>query len=616
MGARARLNVFDIGTLRRHRSLLLQSFDLAAWLSSYVVMGLLMKAAYPAVPVSIVDCVAAGVAGGVLFLLLASPFRVHQGRSPVGSFEEALLIAPIAAIVGVLVAAIDMWAHSFRAIVAFAAPWMALMLLLWVRGVYRVVRDNVLLASTPGGRSEPVVILGAGEGARQLIGALMRDPSSPWTPVALLDDDPFKRYRRLRGVPVMGGTDQLARTAARLGAGTAILAIPTAPAALVRSVSSVAAEHGLQLKILPGPYELRDRPRVNISDVRDLHVSDILGRRQIETDLATIAGYLADRRVLVTGAGGSIGSELCRQIAQFNPRELIMLDRDESALHAVELAIHGRGLLDGDNTVLGDIRDRQFVMHLFEERRPEVVFHAAALKHLPLLEKAPGEAIKTNVWGSLNVLDAAAKVHVGRFVNISTDKAANPSSVLGYSKRLAEGLTAAVAEEADGSFLSVRFGNVLGSRGSVLTAFASQISAGGPVTVTDPGVTRYFMTIQEAVELVIQAGAIGRPGEVLVLDMGEPVSIDSVARHLIGISGDDVEVVYTGLRPGEKLHEELFGDGEVDVRPEHDLISHATVPAYDRIDALELDPALESQRIRSALALACEGLADRVRQET
>ena len=576
-------------------------------------MGLLMQGAYGGAHIGLAVCPAAGLAGGVLFLLVATPFRLHQGRSPVGSFEEALQIAPLAATVGVLIAVINMWGHSFAPAIAFAAPWMALMLMLWVRGVYRMVRDNVLLSGSPDGVREPAVILGAGEGARQLVGALMRDPRSPWTPVALLDDDPLKRYRRLRGVPVVGRIDRLAQTATKLGATTAILAIPTADAALVRSVSAVAADHGLQLKILPGPYELRDRPNVTISDVRDIHVSDILGRRQIETDLASIAGYLADKRVLVTGAGGSIGSELCTQIAKFNPRELIMLDRDESALHAVELAIYGRGLLDGENTVLGDIRDRQFVMQLFDERRPQVVFHAAALKHLPLLEKAPGEAIKTNVWGSLNVLEAAAAVGVERFVNISTDKAANPTSVLGYSKRLAEGLTAAVAEDADGSFLSVRFGNVLGSRGSVLTAFASQIAAGGPVTVTHPGVTRYFMTIQEAVELVIQAGAIGRPGEVLVLDMGEPVSIDSVAHHLIAISGEDVEVVYTGLRQGEKLHEELFGVGEVDVRPEHELISHTEVPLYHRSEAHSLSPLGEIKELRAVLAAACEEMQTRMR---
>ncbi len=276
---------------------------------------------------------------------------------------------------------------------------------------------------------------------------------------------------------------------------------------------------------------------VGIRDIRDINLTDVLGRNQLDTDIDAIAGYLTGRRILVTGAGGSIGSELCRQIHRFAPAELMMLDRDESALHAVQLSIHGRAMLDSDDVVLCDIRDARAVTDIFLNRRPEVVFHAAALKHLPMLEQYPAEAVKTNVIGTHNVLEAARLSRVERFVNISTDKAANPASVLGYSKRIAEGLTAAHASKVEGTNLSVRFGNVLGSRGSVLTSFAKQISAGGPVTVTDPDVTRYFMTIEEACQLVIQAAAIGRAGEALVLDMGEPIRIVDVARQLIRQAG-------------------------------------------------------------------------------
>jgi FlaA1/EpsC-like NDP-sugar epimerase len=294
--------------------------------------------------------------------------------------------------------------------------------------------------------------------------------------------------------------------------------------------------------------------------------------------------------VLVTGAGGSIGSELCRQISHYAPAELMMLDRDESALHAVQLSITGRALLDSPDVILADIRDVKHLNQLFDQRRPQVIFHAAALKHLPMLEQYPGEAVKTNVWGTLTVLQAAAAIGVERFVNISTDKAADPVSVLGYSKRIAERLTAHVAAEADGTLLSVRFGNVLGSRGSVLTAFAAQVAAGGPVTVTDPLVTRYFMTVQEAVQLVIQAGAIGQDGEALVLDMGKPVSIDEIARLLAAKSSRAVEIVYTGLRPGEKLHEDLLAADEIDLRPVHRLISHVPVPPLDPQSVLQIDP--------------------------
>jgi FlaA1/EpsC-like NDP-sugar epimerase len=366
-----------------------------------------------------------------------------------------------------------------------------------------------------------------------------------------------------------------------------VIAVPSATAEVVRDVSRVAIDAGLGVKVLPGLSELF-RDFVGVSDLRDLDLTDLLGRHQIETDVQSVAGYLQGKRVLVTGAGGSIGSELCRQIRNFNPAELLMLDRDESALHTVQLSLYGRALLDTPDVILCDIRDREALRSVFASRMPEVVFHAAALKHLPMLEQYPNEGWKTNVLGTLNVLEVSSETGVERFVNISTDKAANPVSVLGYTKRIAERLTAGVATDSARPYLSVRFGNVLGSRGSVVVAFAEQIAAGGPVTVTHPEVSRFFMTIPEAVELVIQAAAIGRPGEALVLDMGAPVRIDDVARQLIDLADRQVQVVYTGLREGEKLHEELFGDGEADHRPLHRAISHVSVPTLraERVRAL------------------------------
>jgi FlaA1/EpsC-like NDP-sugar epimerase len=271
------------------------------------------------------------------------------------------------------------------------------------------------------------------------------------------------------------------------------------------------------------------------------------------------------------------------------------VDREESALHGVQLSIEGRALLDSPDLVLIDIRDRIGLGRLFDRRKPEVVFHAAALKHLPLLENHPGEAVKTNVWGTLALLEVAAASGVERFVNISTDKAADPISVLGYSKRICERLTAHFAAETGRPFLSVRFGNVLGSRGSMLHTFHQQVSDGGPITVTDPDVTRYFMTIEEAVELVIQAGAIGDRGEALVLDMGQPVRIDEVARMLAARAPRRIDIVYTGLRPGEKMHEALLGFGEDDVRPIHPLISHVGVPSLEPHLVQELNPLAECE---------------------
>ena len=368
----------------------------------------------------------------------------------------------------------------------------------------------------------------------------------------------------------------------------------------------------MAVKVLPSSTELLT-DSVGIRDLRDINLTDVLGRNQLDTDIDAIAGYLTGRKVLVTGAGGSIGSELCRQIHRFAPAELMMLDRDESALHAVQLSIHGRALLDSNDVILCDIRDLNALNAVFAERRPDVVFHAAALKHLPMLEQYPAEAVKTNIIGTRNVLDAADLVNVDKFVNVSTDKAANPSSVLGYSKRIAERITSARAQDAEGTFLSVRFGNVLGSRGSVLTSFAKQIAAGGPLTVTHPDVTRYFMTIEEACQLVIQAAAIGGPGEALVLDMGEPIRIQDVARQLMEQSGTPVRIEFTGLREGEKLHEELFGDGEPqDVRPRHPLVSHVPVPAIGDATIADLPIAGEAEDgLRGDGRPVCEPLGRR-----
>lgn len=320
----------------------------------------------------------------------------------------------------------------------------------------------------------------------------------------------------------------------------------------------------------------------------DLH--GLIGARPTTTDLAGVDELVRGRRVLVTGAGGSIGSELCRQLARFDPAEVIMLDRDETALQHVQVSVAGHGLLDTRDVVLADIRDAEAISRVFADRRPDVVFHAAALKHLPMLEQYPDEAWKTNVLGTQNVLLAAVAADVPTLVNISTDKAANPTSVLGQTKRIAERLTAWTAAENGLDYVSVRFGNVLGSRGSMIPLFADLIRAGRPVTVTHPDATRYFMTIPEACHLVIQAAAIAEPGEVLVLDMGEPVRILEVAKRMLEELGGSSEIVFSGLRPGEKLHEDLIGNGETERRPVHPKISHASVPPLPPIELDAADP--------------------------
>ncbi|SDS76803.1 NDP-sugar epimerase, includes UDP-GlcNAc-inverting 4,6-dehydratase FlaA1 and capsular polysaccharide biosynthesis protein EpsC [Actinoplanes derwentensis] len=447
-----------------------------------------------------------------------------------------------------------------------------------------------------------VVLFGAGRAGTLLLRSMLTDPDWRCRPVGLLDDDPGKHRRRLHGVPILGGRDDIGTVLRRTHAGTLIFAVANAGADLVRDVRERTVAAGAEFKVVPSVTELLDHP-VAVDDIRDVQVADLLGRHQIDTGLDGVAGFLTGRRVLVTGAGGSIGSELCRQIHRFHPAELIMLDRDESALQATQLSIDARAGIDDPSIVLADLRDAAHLRQIFHSRRPEVVFHAAALKHLALLQRFPGEAFKTNVLGTLNMLAAAEGVQ--RFVNISTDKAADPTSVLGYSKRVTERLTAWTAGRHPGTFLSVRFGNVLGSRGSVFTTFTAQIADGGPVTVTHPDVTRYFMTVQEAVHLVVQAAAIGRDGEALVLDMGEPVRIAEVARQMVELRPHPVDIRYTGLRPGEKLTETLFGAGEVDTRPFHPLISHVEVPALSAADVARYDPDGAPENTAAGLAELC-----------
>jgi dTDP-glucose 4,6-dehydratase len=513
----------------------------------------------------------------LLQVLFGAAMMLYRGRYRTASFEEIFgLGVTVAAVSGVLLAVALLVLHnqSFPRATAVLAPPIALMAMAGARCLYRASKHRRTSAVHD---AERVLIYGAGDAGYQLIRLISAESDSPYDVVGFIDDARAKRNLRLLGVPVLGTRQQLLEIASERRVDTVILAITKADATLVRAIADLVEGAGLHFKVLPPVNELFGR-RVSLQDVRDVDIADILGRHQVETDLAGIADYVTGRRVLVTGAGGSIGAELARQVHRFGPSELILLDRDESALHGVQLSIYGRGLLDTPDMVLADIRDEQTVTGVFARHRPEVVFHAAALKHLPMLEQYPDEGWKTNVLGTRNVLRAARAHGCQRFVNVSTDKAADATSVLGSTKRTAERLTAWYAQGTSGTYLSVRFGNVLGSRGSMLHTFTSQIRAGGPVTVTHPDITRYFMTIPEACELVIQAGAVGAPGEVLVLDMGQPVSILQVAQRLIAQSGQKIDIVFTGLRAGEKMHEVLLSENERGVRRAHPLITHVPVP--------------------------------------
>ena len=505
---------------------------------------------------------------------------LYFGRCTTGSLDEALTVAGVAAVVGITLSGVVLLSATPqvpRSVPVAAAP-LALALMLAPRLIVRGHRARQ--ARPDRDRARRVIVYGAGRRGQQLVRAMLTESAGGLLPVAILDDDPALRHNRISGIPVRGDGQAVPAVAAETKARLVVVAFDTAAPETMRRLLSTARTAGLEVKTVPPLHELL-RPCAGIADLRELDVADLLGRQQIDTDLDSIADCLTGKRVLVTGAGGSIGSELCRQIHRFGPAELVMLDHDESALHAVQLSLHAEARLDSPEVVLADIRDTQVMRTVLADRRPDIVFHAAALKHLAALERHPGEAWKTNVLGTLGVLGAAIDAGVGKFVNISTDKAANPTSVLGRSKRIGERLVADAAGRTGRTYLSVRFGNVLGSRGSVLTTFAEQLAAGRPVTVTHPDVTRFFMTVPEAVQLVVQAAAIGSSGEVLILDMGEPARIRELAEMLMTLSGRRSKIVYTGLREGEKLHEELFGDGESDWRPLHPLISQIAAPPLD-----------------------------------
>ena len=449
----------------------------------------------------------------------------------------------------------------------------AVLMMFGARFVQRLRR---LARAVPDRRAARTLVIGAGEVGTNLIRPMVTTPGAKYWPVGLIDDAPEKAHVQLYHVRVLGQVEQLSELILQTGSRVVVVAVAEPAPRMLRQVQEIAAEHDVQVKVIPPLHDLLERG-VRPTDLRDISIDDLLGREPVDTNVEDIAVYLTGARVLVTGAGGSIGSVLCEQISRFNPAELIMLDRCETGLQTAQLIVNGNGLLNTKETVLADIRDADALRRIFEEHRPQVVFHAAALKHLPMLERHPDEGWKTNVVGTQNVLEAAAAVGVERFVNISTDKAANPTSVLGHTKRAAEQLTSWMGQQTQQRYLSVRFGNVIGSRGSMLPTFTRLIEQGGPLTVTHPDVTRYFMTIPEACQLVLQAGGIGSTGEVMILNMGEPVKILNIAKRMIAMSGKDVEIVFTGLREGEKLHEELTAEHE-DARPSaHPLINRTVV---------------------------------------
>jgi FlaA1/EpsC-like NDP-sugar epimerase len=465
-----------------------------------------------------------------------------------------------------------------------------LLTLAFVAGT-RLIARSVIEHPRPGSivsRGREVVVVGAGDAGQLIVRELQRNRHLRSTPIGLVDDDPRKKNLRIHGVKVLGRIDDLPKLLREHKPDEVLIAIPSAPGPLRQRIADVCRAEEVAVRTLPALHELISGDLDLAQQLRPVQVEDVLGREPVEVDLAAIASYLAGETVLVTGAGGSIGAELCRQIARVGAGRLVLVDHSEAALFQIERELLEERGFSSAVPVLGDVKDRVKMREVFSRYEPTVVFHAAAYKHVPLLEANPVESVRNNVLGTWTLADVAVEAGADRFVLVSTDKAANPKTVMGQSKAVCEWIVEAygLREDVRTRFVAVRFGNVLNSSGSVIPIFRRQIERGGPVTVTHPEMTRYFMTIPEAVSLIVQAGAIGTAGQVYVLDMGEPVSILELAKNMIRLSGkdeDEIEIRFVGARAGEKLHEVLWSDGE-DVQPtEHAKIRRSTRAPIDGV---------------------------------
>ena len=527
-------------------------------------------------------------------------FRLYNNLWEYASVDEAIQIM-LSVVLSTLAGAVFLWVINVRLpIRVFVASAILLVLIMGgVRMVWRILRrKHPVRASTEVERPRTLIV-GAGEtGSLTITRMASKDPNMPGVPVVATDDDPTKKGSRIHGIKVAGGTDDILSLVEQYDVKQIVVAIPSATATERRHIYSVCTQTDCKLKTLPNIRELRIDELGDVA-LLDVDVADLLGREEIVLDTRIASSYISGETVLVTGGGGSIGSELCRQLAKVAPARIVVFDIYENDAYLLRLELLSE-YDDVDVRVeIGSVCDRKRVDELFERYRPSAVFHAAAHKHVPLMEACPREAIQNNVFGTLNVVRASDKFGVRRFIFISTDKAVNPTSVMGATKRMGEMVIQYYARASKTIFSAVRFGNVLGSNGSVIPLFKKQIAAGGPVTVTHPEIERYFMTVPEATRLVIQAGGMAKGGEIFILDMGEPVKILDLAKNLIRLSGAvGIEIVFTGLRDGEKMYEELLMDEESTLATESRsiMISTGQEIGYEEVAAKldELEEALDS----------------------
>ena len=469
--------------------------------------------------------------------------------------------------------------------------WLTTMFLIGgSRFIWRVFQDSFFNIYLPG-IMKRVLIIGAGDAGALAVRELKNSNYREGLPIGLVDDSPHKQKLKLMGFPVLGTRWDIPYLIKSRNVEEVIIAMPSAPREVIRNITEICEKSGVIIKIMPGIYNYFSG-QVDTSKIRQVEIEDLLGRDQVSLDIDGVAGYLTGETVLITGAGGSIGSELCRQICRFNPKKLILVGRGENSIFDIEQELRSNFMDIHVLTEILDVKDRQKVELVFKKYNPGVVFHAAAHKHVPLMERNPEEALKNNILGTYNVAEISDLTHVKTFVLISTDKAINPTSIMGATKRVAEMIIQSLDLQSQTRFVAVRFGNVLGSRGSVIPTFKKQIAKGGPVTVTHPEMVRYFMTIPEAAQLVIQAGAIAQGGEIFILDMGKPVRILDLARELIRLSGFeldvDMKIEFTGIRPGEKLYEELLtaDEGMTSTKYQRIFVAKASVVNIEGIERL------------------------------
>jgi len=521
--------------------------------------------------------------------LFASVYHLYNKAWQYASVGELIAIVKAVTLSIAATSAMQLIVFQNTYVRALLITWMIHVLLIGgSRFSWRMFRDNIMNKQK---NIKKTLIIGAGSGGTMVARQLLNNKEIDLKPVAFIDDDPKKYKLDILGIPVVGGSNIIAQTVEKYQIENIVIAIPSLKQKEINRIFEECAKTKAKTQIIPKLEDLMIG-KISVNQFREVQVEDLLGREPVDLDIGSISEYVSGKTVLVTGAGGSIGSEICRQICKFSPRKIVLVGHGENSIYQIDMELKRIYQEQIEIVpVIGDIQDRNRMFDVMEEHRPFVVYHAAAHKHVPLMEYNPREAVKNNVFGTKNVAEAAETYGVHTFVLISSDKAVNPPNVMGATKRFAEMIIQSLAQHSSTKFVAVRFGNVLGSRGSVIPLFKKQIQAGGPVTVTHQDMTRYFMTIPEASRLVIQAGSLARGGEVFVLDMGEPVKIVDLAKNVIKLSGYTIEEIgihFTGLRPGEKMYEELLNENEV--HPESIFpkihIGKANVPQAEELSEL------------------------------